>query len=244
MALEALVARIDSREPFLVAGPPGMDLASVVARAHLDGARAAAPLVFIDGTDVEMHHAARWADAARSPLRLADEGILVLLDAPALPSEVQSIIGRACVMRRLPWDADRTLGLQLVATTTRADGGAAFDPILYTALGDAGLRCVVIPELADRAEDFRALVMHRLANAGLRILGRPVGIEPAALARLANRDFPGDVAELDVLVQRLVAGCRGDAVTLADLDTVWASGPPTALAAGIAGRSRGASGQK
>jgi transcriptional regulator of acetoin/glycerol metabolism len=47
----------------------------------------------------------------------------------------------------------------------------------------------------------------RLAREGLRVLGRPVGIDQAAYARLVDYPFPGEDAELAGVVQRLVAAC-------------------------------------
>jgi transcriptional regulator of acetoin/glycerol metabolism len=60
----------------------------------------------------------------------------------------------------------------------------------------------------------------RLAREGVRVWGRPVGIEPAAYACLAEHDFPGDDVELNAVVQCLVSSCEHDTVHLADLGRV------------------------
>jgi transcriptional regulator of acetoin/glycerol metabolism len=54
----------------------------------------------------------------------------------------------------------------------------------------------------------------------LRVLGRPVGIEHAAYARLVEHAFPGEDAELAAIVQQLVARCTGDVVRATDVDTL------------------------
>ncbi len=59
-----------------------------------------------------------------------------------------------------------------------------------------------------------------LAREGLRIVGRPLGIDTSAYARLAEYDFPGDDRELLLVVERLVSRCRGDSVRIADVDAL------------------------
>jgi DNA-binding NtrC family response regulator len=66
-----------------------------------------------------------------------------------------------------------------------------------------------LPRLRERPEDMRAIVSDRLAREGLRVRGKPVGIEDAAFARLLDHPFDGEDAELASLVQRLVASCDG-----------------------------------
>ena len=79
---------------------------------------------------------------------------------------------------------------------------------------------MALPRLRDRPEDLRAILTDRLAREGLRVLGRPVGIDHAAYARLVEHAFPGEDAELSAVVQRLVARCGGDVVRAADVDAL------------------------
>jgi len=79
---------------------------------------------------------------------------------------------------------------------------------------------ITLPRLSERPEDIRAILTDRLAREGLRVRGTPVGIEDAAFARLAEYAFPGEDAELVSIVQRLVAGLRGDVVRAADVDAL------------------------
>jgi DNA-binding NtrC family response regulator len=56
----------------------------------------------------------------------------------------------------------------------------------------------------------------------MRVLGRPVGIDHAAYARLVEHEFPGEDAELAALVERMVSRCAEDpgrdVVKAADLE--------------------------
>ncbi len=223
MAVAALERGLAAGAPVLVIGPSGLDPVPFVVRAHLRGAKTGAPLVLVEGTDPQQQQLARWCDAEISPLALADGGVLVVADISTLPADVQATLGRACLERRAPWDAERPLSVQVVATTVRsADGriALALDPHLESALGHALTMPVILPRLGERADDFRALLLEGLAREGMRVIGKPVGIEPSAYAQLTNYEFPGDVAELSVVVQRLVAACRGDTVRVGDVEAL------------------------
>jgi hypothetical protein len=222
MALATLERRTQLGAPVAVVAASGVDPVPYLARAHLAGARKDAPLVLVDATSAREHDLARWIDAVASPLALADRGTLVLLDGAALPADVQQLVARALAEKRAPWERPDPLDVQLVLTGIAAPGelvaSGRLDSALASRLGDARDAPVELPRLRDRGEDLRAIVTDRLAREGLRVLGRPVGIEQAAFARLVDYPFPGEDAELGAIVQRLVASCRGDVVTARDVE--------------------------
>jgi hypothetical protein len=227
MALEALERRTSVGAPVAVVAPSGVDPVPYLARAHLSGTRREAPLVLVDATSAREHDPGRWTDANASPLALADRGMLVLLDGAALPPEVQQLVARALAEKRTPWERPEPLDVQLALTAVAspdelvADG--RLDASLALRLGDARETPVVLPRLRDRVEDLRALLTDRLAREGLRTIGRPVGIEHAAYARLVEHTFAGEDAELAAIVQRLVARCRAegtDVVRARDVDAL------------------------
>jgi DNA-binding NtrC family response regulator len=224
MALDALERRTAVGAPIAVLAPSGVDPVPFLARAHLAGARRDAPLVLVDATSAREHDPARWTDPGASPLALADRGMLALLDGAALPAEVQQLIARALAEKRAPWERAVPLDLQLALTAIAAPddlvAAGRLDPALASRLADARDAPVELPRLRDRPEDLRAILTDRLAREGLRVLGRPVGIEHAAYARLVEHAFPGEDAELSAIVQRLVAQCSGDVVRAADVDAL------------------------
>ncbi len=225
-ALEALERRTAAGLPVALVAPSGGDPVPYLARAHLAGTRARGPLVLVDGTNAREHDVARWADAGASPLALADGGMLVLLDAAALPADVQQVIARACADKRPPWDGEAALDVQLAVTAIDTPGKLVakgrLDSALAARLGDARDAPIALPRLRDRTEDVRAILTDSLARQGLRVLGRPVGIDQAAYARLVEHEFPGEDAELAALVERLVSRCAEDpgrdVVKAADLE--------------------------
>jgi hypothetical protein len=234
MASQALERRVVAGTPIVVSAFWGIDPAN----AHRAGPRKNAPLVIVDAATAREHELARWSDEASSPLALADRGMLVILDAAALPDDVQQLIGRTLAAGHGPWQGASRLDVELVITTVGSysdprEGsnpggtgpagptwGGRPSPALARFMGDAWTEAVVLPRLRDRPEDFRAILTDCLARDGLRIVGRPVGIDASAYARLAEYDFPGDDRELLLVVQRLVSRCRGDTVCAADVDAL------------------------
>jgi DNA-binding NtrC family response regulator len=76
---------------------------------------------------------------------------------------------------------------------------------------------VRVPPLRERRSDIPLLVSHLLAKAG-KELGRPVPVvPPAVLADLVGRDWPGNVREVENVLTRAVALCRGPALALRDI---------------------------
>jgi DNA-binding NtrC family response regulator len=140
---------------------------------------------------------------------------------------VQEIIARSLAERRAPWERADAIDVQLALTAAvppqkLVDEGR-LTSVLAMRLADALVAPVYLPRLSERAEDLRSIVTDRLAREGLRVLGRPVGIEHAAFARIVDHAFPGEVAELAALVQRLVAVCASagrDVVVAADVESL------------------------
>jgi hypothetical protein len=214
-AYEALERLAKAQAPAAIVARSGVDPVPFLARAHLAGARKTAPFVLVDCTSAREHDAERWRDPVASPLALADGGVLVLLDAGALPIDLQRLVGQALAERRAPWPRGDSLDIVLALTTVEqpralADAGR-LDPLLASRAGDAIDDPIRIPGIADRPEDIRAMVTDRLAREGLRVRGAPMGIDDAGFAILVDHPFDGEDAELSSIVQRLVARAIAEA---------------------------------
>ncbi|MBW2653965.1 MAG: sigma-54-dependent Fis family transcriptional regulator [Deltaproteobacteria bacterium] len=74
-----------------------------------------------------------------------------------------------------------------------------------------------MPPLKNRAEDIPLLSYHFLnKHSGLN--GKQIkGIAPSALQALAAREFPGNVRELENIIERGIIFCSDDTLTLSDL---------------------------
>jgi two-component system response regulator PilR (NtrC family) len=91
-----------------------------------------------------------------------------------------------------------------------------------------------LPPLRSRREDIPLLVEHFLKKHSSS-LGRPIGgVEPDALRRLCDYDFPGNVRELENLIERAVTLEPGSRITveaLPDLTPRRRDAAPAAVAA-------------
>ena len=110
------------------------------------------------------------------------------------------------------------LDIRVIAATNRdlkqevAKG--LFREDLYYRLNVVG---ITLPRLAERREDIPLLTRHFLDKYGLLFHKNVRDIRPQALQILMNYDFPGNVRELENIVERAVALCEGEAVSVADL---------------------------
>ena len=66
----------------------------------------------------------------------------------------------------------------------------------------------------------RPLAHEALARLGMRLRGKPLGLDTAALARLGEHTWPGNDAELGAVLLRAALVVEGDVVRRADLDAI------------------------
>jgi DNA-binding NtrC family response regulator len=182
------------------------------------------PLVIVDGADAGEQELSRWTDPAYSPLALAQSGTLFIDSAAALPDDTQQFLARALAERRSPGGGSVPLDLAIVvavpATIDTLVANGRLSPSLADRFGD---RAVPLPPLMARAEDLRTLVLDRLARLGLKLRGRPFGVDPSALARLIEHTWPGNDLELDDVMARATLATMatsGELVTGAELDRI------------------------
>jgi len=225
VAFDVIERRVRLGAPVVVVVPNGSAAVAYLARAHLDGPRAKMPFVVVDGANASEHDVAKWVDAARSPLALAERGLLVIEDAARLAPTVQQLLGDALAQRRAPWEGAGALEVALALTVTNATGAREeLDPVLAARLEEALGEVVTWPHLHERGEDLRSLVLAGLAREGVRVRGAALGIEDAAYEALANHAWPGEDAELGAVLKQLAAAARGDVVVLGDVKGLGLTG--------------------
>jgi formate hydrogenlyase transcriptional activator len=165
----------------------------------------------------------------RGRFELADGGTLFLDEAGELPLDTQAKLLRVLQEREF----DRVGGTRSLRTDVRVI--AATNRDLHARVDDGAFRAdlyyrlnvfpIVVPPLRERRDDIPGLVRHFAAKVA-RKLGRTVdGITPAFIERASAYAWPGNIRELENLVERSVIMSR-DAV----LDTIdlFASTSPTA----------------
>ena len=192
--------------PTALLTPPGVDATGWAAICHLASPRADGPFVVAQGASSRTRALSYWEDDSTSPIVLADGGSLLVLDAAALPQEVQSFVTRT--IARL--DAERSdstvpaarVLISLRRPTSMLVNDGQLDPGLASQMLENESS---LPQLSDRPEDMRALILDAIAQTGARHRGEPIGIEAEALKLLMDHPWPGNDLELSSVVSRTVA---------------------------------------
>ncbi|MFA9460410.1 sigma-54 interaction domain-containing protein [Thiohalorhabdus sp. Cl-TMA] len=151
---------------------------------------------------------------------LADGGTLFLDEIGELPLSMQAKLLRALEtgqFRRLGGQRTLEADVRVVTATNRnlaamVEAGTFREDLYYR------LACitVVLPTLRERREDIQPLAEFLLARIN-RDNGTHCTLSRAALARLSEYDFPGNIRELRNILRRAVALCGQGTIQVADL---------------------------
>jgi DNA-binding NtrC family response regulator len=76
---------------------------------------------------------------------------------------------------------------------------------------------IALPALMERPEDIPLLIKYFLSRFSQRFAKKIAGLDPAARAVLLAYAYPGNVRELQNIIERAVALAEADTLTLADL---------------------------
>jgi DNA-binding NtrC family response regulator len=191
---------------------------------HEASGRSERPFVVGDCADLSAEDAMAALFGSRAGpgfLELATHGTLCLLDLPALDATAQLALARALAERRaypVHGGPGYELDVRVVASARRPVTDLVASGALASELGRwfAKVSCFV-PPLRERREDIESLVLRAL-DRGARVWGREVlGVTPEALRALVDHDWPGNVLELESIVERAVAQVTAARIDLDDL---------------------------
>ena len=152
---------------------------------------------------------------------LANGGTLFLDEVGELPRDMQVKILRALQERKI----DRVGGVRPIEVDTRVIAATNVDLLKAVNEGrfrdDLYYRLNVIPlhlpPLRERKDDIPLLVEHFLRRFNKRLGKQVRRVDPEALAALLAHPWPGNIRELENLMERSVLLCEGDAIGVADL---------------------------
>jgi two-component system response regulator PilR (NtrC family) len=158
---------------------------------------------------------------------LADQGTLFLDEVGELTPPLQVKLLRAIqerTIRRVGGTSDRRVDVRILAATNRRleeeVAAGRFREDLYYRLNVIQLQ---LPPLRERMDDLPLLV-HHFVDKYARELAKPVrGISEEAMQRLRAHAYPGNVRELENVIERAVALSRSEWIDPEAL-------PPTLLA--------------
>ncbi len=155
---------------------------------------------------------------------LASRGAIFLDEIGEMPLELQPKLLRVLQEREFErLGSSRTIRteVRLIAATNvalpRMVAEKRFRADLYYRLN---VFPIEVPPLRERPEDIPVLVRHFVREAGHRMNRRALWISPSAMDALVSHSWPGNIRELQNLVERAVIRSPGDElrVPLDDLD--------------------------
>jgi two-component system response regulator AtoC len=225
------VARHDS--PVLITGASGTGKELVARLIHREGDRATGAFVPVNcGAIPEnlleaeffgvMRGAFTGADRDRAGLFEAAEGGTLFLDEVAeLPIQLQVKLLRALQereVRRVGGTENKAVDVRVLAATNRdlkqAVEEGAFREDLYYRLAVVPIH---LPPLSDRTEEIPELAHHLLARHAGRLGVSVSAIEPEAMQILLAYAWPGNIRELENVIERALVLTEGPRLTAADL---------------------------
>ncbi|MGH8426740.1 MAG: sigma-54-dependent transcriptional regulator [Gammaproteobacteria bacterium] len=242
--LRALIARFArSQAPVLITGESGTGKELAARLIHAASVRASHPFVPVNCGAIPSelmeseffgHRRGSFTGAVadRPGIILSAEGGTLFLDeiaelTPPMQAKLLRVIQDHCV-RPVGATAEVPVDVRFLAATHRdlaqrvADG--RFREDLYYRIDVISLR---VPPLRERREDIPLLAEHLLARIAADTGIPAPALSPEALAALAEHDYPGNVRELENILERALAYTSGDTLQATDIRPRCAPRPGT-----------------
>jgi two-component system response regulator PilR (NtrC family) len=233
----------DTKANVLVTGESGTGKEIVARAIHQSGERREKPFVVVNcaaipenllESELFGHVKGAFTGAVQSKaglFEMADGGTVFLDEVGELPPSLQVKLLRVIqekTFRRVGGTADQRADVRIVAATNRRLGdevrSGRFREDLYYRINVIE---IPLPPLRERRDDVALLVDHFVAKFA-KELGKDVtGCNGEAMQKLLEYDFPGNVRELENVVERAVALTRR---AIIDLDAL----PPAILSPPVA----------
>jgi two-component system, NtrC family, response regulator AtoC len=224
----AIARAAETAAPALIVGETGVGKRTVARAIHTQSDREHGPFVELlaqgydaDGQERELRGWLQGAVPGALPERagrieLSYGGTLLIEEVGALGPAAQRTLARALIdgfVERLGSGEGLHVPVRVLATTTEdlsaKVAAGTFDPELYQRL----CVCLVrVPSLRERIEDLPALAEHTLLRLAKRSPRIPRRLSLEAHAALAKYPFPGNVRELENVLERAAIHCRGDII--------------------------------
>ena len=152
---------------------------------------------------------------------LADSGTLFLDELGELSGSIQAKLLRFIQekeFQRVGGDRTLTSDVRIVSATNRnlseeVKKGRFREDLFFR----INVVTMEIPPLKERREDIPALVAFFLNRYARHGAGTDLGITPEAMDCLMKYDYPGNIRELENIIERAVVICRGTSVDVGDL---------------------------
>lgn len=229
-----LVERVaDSDVTILITGESGTGKELIAKGIHFSGNRAARAFIAVNcaalpegliESELFGHRRGAFTGAisdAKGKFEEADGGTLFLDEISSMPLALQTRLLRVLQeneITRLGENRPRKVDVRIIAATNQdlqalvRDG--KFREDLYFRLAVVP---VELPPLRERQMDIPLLVEHFLRRVRQKYERENLEIEREVFAALTNYSFPGNVRELENLIERLVVLSKGERISVEDL---------------------------
>ena len=213
----------------LILGESGTGKELVANAIHQTGNRARSPFVAVNcGAIPENllesvlfgHMRGAFTDAASDQAGLfeeADGGTLFLDEIGEMPMSLQVKLLRVLQedeIRRVGAGSSRKINVRVISATSRdleaEVRGGRFREDLYFRLN---VFYIQLPPLRERVEDVSLLAEHFLENNAAAMERPPLKIAPDAMRCLMAYSWPGNIRELENVIERGMIMCEGDVIT-------------------------------
>jgi two-component system response regulator AtoC len=217
----------------LILGESGTGKELVARAIHGVGNRANKPFIAVNcgaipenllESELFGHVRGAFTDAASDKAGLfeeADGGTLFLDEIGEMPQALQVKLLRVLQeeeIRRVGASASRKVNVRVISATSRdlaADVAAGrFREDLYFRLN---VFLIQLPPLRERVEDIPLLADHFISKYAGQMKRSPVRIAPDTMRSLMAHPWPGNIRELENVIERAMILCEGDCISAACL---------------------------
>ena len=234
----------DTPSTVLVTGESGTGKELVASALHHHSSRSSRPFIRVNCAAIPQtlieselfgHEKGAFTGAIASKpgrFELADRGTLFLDEIAEIPTEIQVKLLRVLqehTFERVGGLKTMDVDVRLVTATNRTlatevEEGRFREDLFYR----LNVVPIHLPPLRERCEDIPLLVTHMLERFNERLGREVVGLSDEASAAFEAYAWPGNVREMENVLERLVLFCEGDEITLDLLPDEMKGGPPSA----------------
>ncbi|MCC7461918.1 MAG: sigma-54-dependent Fis family transcriptional regulator [Gammaproteobacteria bacterium] len=233
-ALKALIARVArSQAPVHIAGESGTGKELVARLIHASGSRREGPFVPVTcgaipselmESELFGHRRGSFTGAVADKKGLvqgAEGGTLFLDEVADLPLHMQVKLLRVIqekAVRPVGEQREQPVDVRILSAThrnlTELVATGRFREDLYYRINVIEMR---VPPLRERIEDIPELAARIMQRVAARLGAPPPRLSEPALTALATYPFPGNVRELENILERAMTLCAGGSIEVADL---------------------------
>ena len=199
------------RPPVLIFGEPGLNKDNLAALIHFGSANKKQPMIQVNCENLRSQDLFGRGDSQPGLLEWLGSGTLLLNNIQDLDEKL-----KVPILSLLEEGSHQPVAREGEAPTTLRHSAAWILVVAEKALPDVAERCAVqikVPPLRLRKADIEALVTYFALLLCRQRKRRNVKLDPAALRRLQSYDFPGNLTELESMVERAVNQSEGHTLT-------------------------------